>query len=195
MKTVDIKGKPYVEVNERIKHFRANYDGWSLLSEIVSDIDGKVIVKATILDEKGTVRATGHAYEKDGSTFINKTSYIENCETSAWGRALGNLGIGIDASVATAEEVGNAIKQQEKTNPSKELLSKKGEQCEKLRQNAYTSYCNKYADKIDAVHEFDPSKLDNAMRKILGKMPTTKAEVAEALKQIKPEDIIIELPF
>ena len=76
------------------------------------------------------------------------------------------------------------------------LLSKSGEQCEKLRQNAYTSYCNKYADKItDPKHKFDQSKLDDAMRKILGKMPTTKAEVATVLGQIKPEDIIIELPF
>ena len=50
-----------------------------------------------------------HAYEKEGSTFINKTSYIENCETSAVGRALGFLGIGIDGSVASADEVKTAI--------------------------------------------------------------------------------------
>ena len=84
---------------------------------------------------------------------------------------------------------------QEPEQPKESLLSQKGEQCEKLRQNAYTSYCNKYADKVDATHKFDQSKLDEAMRKILGKMPTTKAEVATALGQIKPEDIIIELPF
>jgi hypothetical protein len=45
-------------------------------------------------------------------SLVNKTSYIENCETSAWGRALGNLGIGIDASIASAEEVITAIAQQ-----------------------------------------------------------------------------------
>jgi len=55
------------------------------------------------------ILAVGHAYEKEGSTFINKTSYIENCETSAVGRALGMLGIGIDTSIATAEEVNIAI--------------------------------------------------------------------------------------
>ena len=66
----------------------------------------------------GNVLATGHASEKDGSSFINKTSALENAETSAVGRALGILGIGIDSSIASAEEVGNAVKNQ--TNNIKE---------------------------------------------------------------------------
>ena len=119
MKTVNIKGKEYVEVNERIKHFRNSetYKGWSLTSEIVSLADGVCVIKATIADSEGVIKATGLAYEKEDSSFINKTSYIENCETSAWGRALGNLGIGIDASVASAEEVSNAILNQEEKKP------------------------------------------------------------------------------
>ena len=51
---------------------------------------------------------TGHAFEKDGSSFINKTSYLENAETSCVGRALGMAGFGIDADVASADEVMNA---------------------------------------------------------------------------------------
>jgi len=108
LKTIDIKGKQYVEVNERIKFFRENYKNWSLTSKIVSLEDGVCVIKAIVKDENGVTKATGFAYEKENSTFINKTSYIENCETSAWGRALGNLGIGIDASIASAEEVQNA---------------------------------------------------------------------------------------
>ena len=69
-------------------------------------------MKATVKDETGRVIATGHAYEKEGSSFINKTSALENCETSAWGRALGNLGIGIDESMASAQEAANAMIQQ-----------------------------------------------------------------------------------
>ena len=114
MKTVDIKGKAYVEVNERIKYFRENYKGWSLESDLLSLDNGVCVVKATIRDENGIVKANGLAYEKENSTFINKTSYIENCETSAWGRALGNLGIGIDTSIASAEEVINAVNNQPK---------------------------------------------------------------------------------
>lgn len=112
MKTVNIKGKEYVEVNERVKYFRENFKGWSLESELLSNEDGVCVFKATIKDENGTIKATGHAYERESSSFINKTSYIENCETSAWGRALGNLGIGIDTSIASGDEVVNAINNQ-----------------------------------------------------------------------------------
>ena len=115
MKTVDIKGKAYVEVSERVKFFREKYKGWALTSELISNEDGVCVMKATVLDENGVIKATGYACEKEGSSFINKTSYIENCETSAWGRALGNLGIGIDASIASADEVQNAqLNQDEK---------------------------------------------------------------------------------
>ena len=112
LKTVNIKGKEYVEVNERLKHFRSNYKGWCLTSDVVDLTEDRCVIKATIFDDNGNIRATGHAYEKDGSSFINKTSFVENCETSAWGRALANLGIGLDTSVASYEEVANAVKQQ-----------------------------------------------------------------------------------
>ena len=124
LKTVDIKGKKYVEVNERIRFFRENYKNASILSEMLSNDMGTCIFRAQIVID-GQIVAVGHAYEKEGSTFINKTSYIENCETSAIGRALGIFGIGIDSSVASAEEVGNAVAQQEvKIEP----LSKKKEE-------------------------------------------------------------------
>jgi len=107
-----ISGKDYVTVNERVMAFKMLYPTWSLFTEIVQIEDGVCIFKASVLDDTLNVRATGHAYEKEGSTFINKTSYIENCETSAVGRALGLLGIGIDGSLASAEEVQNAMLQQ-----------------------------------------------------------------------------------
>lgn len=119
LKAVDIKGKAYVEVNERLKHFRSaeEYAGYSLISAIESVTGGVVIIKATIKNAEGVAIATGHAYEKEGSNFINKTSYIENCETSAWGRALGNLGIGIDVEVRSANEMLNASIQQRDDRP------------------------------------------------------------------------------
>ena len=116
MKTIDIKGKAYIEVNERLKYFRENFKDWALESDIVSLENGVCVIKAIIKNPEGTIKATGYAYEKENSTFINKTSYIENCETSAWGRALGNLGIGIDTSIASAEEVLNAQLNQEPKN-------------------------------------------------------------------------------
>lgn len=109
LKSTDIKGKGYIEVNQRIKAFRQVYPTGTISTEIVSLENGVVMMKATILDEEGKMLANGFAYEKESSSFINKTSFIENCETSAIGRALGFCGFGIDSSVASAEEVENAI--------------------------------------------------------------------------------------
>jgi len=114
LKTTPIKGKAYVEVNERIKAFRMLYPNGSIETEIIKDEDGVCTIKATVKDEEGRVLASDHAQEKEGSTFINKTSYIENCSTSATGRALGLLGIGIETSVASYDEVQNAINNQDK---------------------------------------------------------------------------------
>lgn len=115
LKTTKIQGKDYVEVNTRVQHFRTNpyYKGWGENSDIVFHDDKSVIIKCTITNPDGKVMATGHAMEKESSSFINKTSHVENCETSALGRALGKLGIGIDGGFASYEEVANAKENQE----------------------------------------------------------------------------------
>jgi len=115
LKTISIKGKPYVMVNEKIKHFRTaeEYLGWTLRSEIKTLNEDVVVIHAWVEDADGTIKADAHAQEFRNASMINKTSYIENCETSAWGRVLSNLGIGVDTSVASAEEVLGAINQQQ----------------------------------------------------------------------------------
>ena len=115
IKTTDIKGKEYAEVNQRIKAFRMIYPQGTINTELVSNENGVCIFRASVHTEDGVLLGTGTAYEKEDSTFINKTSYIENCETSAVGRALGMAGFGIDVSVASAEEVANAMQNQEVT--------------------------------------------------------------------------------
>lgn len=142
LKSTDIKGKGYIEVNQRIKAFRQVYPTGTISTDIISLENGVVMMKATVLDEDGKTLATGFAYEKESSSFINKTSFIENCETSAIGRALGFCGFGIDSSVASAEEVENAIlnqgkqeHQERKASPKQvEILRKiyQGENLEKL---------------------------------------------------------------
>ena len=112
IKKIDIKGKEYAEVPQRVTAFRKLFPNGSLTSEIVYLENGMVVIKATACDGDGNVLATGHAYEKENNGFINKTSYIENCETSAWGRCLSALNLGSDTSMASAEEVLNAQKQQ-----------------------------------------------------------------------------------
>ena len=115
IKTTDIKGTEYAQVNERVKAFRMCYPKGRIYTEMLSNENGVCIFKASVFDEEGNLLGTGTAYEKENSSFINKTSYIENCETSAIGRALGMCGFGIDVSVASAEEVQNAINNQELT--------------------------------------------------------------------------------
>ena len=107
--TTPIKGKNYAEVPQRVKAFRMLHPNGGITTEIISLENGVAVIKATAFDEAGNILGTGHAYEKEGNGFINKESYIENCETSAVGRALGFVGIGIDTSICSAEELQNAI--------------------------------------------------------------------------------------
>lgn len=144
IQTTDIKGKNYAEVNQRIKAFRMVYPDGFISTNMVSNENGICIFRAEVgyLDaEYGRiVLATGTAYEKEGSTFINKTSYIENCETSAVGRALGMAGFGIDISVASAEEVQNAMLQQKQGD----IEAKKHE---KLRPTDITAIKKRFTTK------------------------------------------------
>lgn len=119
--------KDYAEVNQRIKAFRMVYPNGSITTDIVSLKDGIVIMQAKVANEEGAIIGTGYAYEKEDSSFINKTSYIENCETSAVGRALGMCGFGIDTSVSSYEEVANAQAQSTQptiTDQQKEIILK-----------------------------------------------------------------------
>jgi len=100
------------------------YPKGSIETEMINNENGTCIFRAIIYttNENGKyILGTGTAYEKEGSTYINKTSYIENCETSAVGRALGMCGFGIDTSIASFEEVANEMTQQD----SEKLIEKK----------------------------------------------------------------------
>ena len=110
---MDIKGKKYIPVNERVKAFRMLFPEGQIITELVKYEDGVVIMKAIIGDGMGKTLAIDYAKEVEGSTNINRTSAVENCSTSATGRALGLLGIGIDTSIASYEEVQNAQMNQE----------------------------------------------------------------------------------
>lgn len=109
---VPFKDKPYATVASRVQAFRELCPDGLITTEIIRNENGIVTMKATVADETGKVLATGLAQEKENAGFVNKTSYIENCETSAIGRAMAMIGIGSDESMASAEELANALKQQ-----------------------------------------------------------------------------------
>jgi len=124
-KTTNIRGKQYVEVNERIKFFRQEdeYKNWTLSTEFTALDSDMCVCKAIVADPSQRIIASGHAHEERSSSHINKTSYVENCETSAIGRALAMMGIGIDTSIASANEVNDAIAKQ---NNTAEVIPSKG---------------------------------------------------------------------
>ena len=105
--------KMYAPVNERIKAFRKVYPTGSITTEIVSEDDKVIEVKAYVYVD-GDILSTGHAFEIKNGSYINRTSYLENCETSAVGRALGFAGFGIDVAIASAEELSGAQAEQER---------------------------------------------------------------------------------
>jgi len=121
LKTIELKSKEgkvlgtYVEVHERIRYFRESpdYYGWAILTDIIHRDDKSITMQTKVFDQFGNLIATGTAMEKEDSSFINKGSHVENCETSAWGRAMACLGIGITEHVRSREEMENALQNQE----------------------------------------------------------------------------------
>ena len=111
---VKIHGNDYTTCDERLKMFHEKYKDKvkSILTEIIQFKDGIVVVKAVV--KVGEEVYVGHAYEEIGSTQINTTSALENCETSALARSikfcLGD--VDISNSIASAEEVITAKLQQ-----------------------------------------------------------------------------------
>ena len=115
LKRTNIKGRQYIDVAQRIQGFWELYPQGRIVTEMVADDGNRCVFKAEAYDmaEGGAgLLATGHAYEVNSGRGVNATSYIENCETSAVGRALGMLGIGSTGSIASADEVMNAQQRQ-----------------------------------------------------------------------------------
>jgi hypothetical protein len=113
---VKIHGKEYKTVALRVAEFRATHPDYTISTDLVEANDVLVIMKASILDDEGRLLATGYAEEVRAASKINATSALENAETSAIGRCLSALGFG-GQEYASADEVANAIQQQNDATP------------------------------------------------------------------------------
>lgn len=219
IKTTNIKGKDYAEVNQRIKAFRMLYpDGYIRTEIIESDFDvGLVMMQAVVgyYDENGTDRilGTGTSFEwkNDPKSMVNKTSYIENCETSAVGRALGMLGLGIDVSLASAEEVKTAIQHQqngeEAPQPDPASKPKKAPAPSPTNEDK-PIICQRCGKPIQGFNGNTPKQVAVATKKAFKKVMCmdcgnlTKKEQEEAKKKAESvdvtqlaEDAALQLPF
>ena len=166
--------KEYAQVNERVKAFRMVHPLGTIQTKIISLENGVVTMQTEILDEDGRLLATGYAQEKESSSFINKTSFIENCETSAVGRALGMCGFGIDTSICSLEELQNAMNNQKESlddlmKKAIEERRKLAELYAKLGQDIHSEQVTSYLIKKANTQTTDPAMITevDAMKRLI----------------------------
>ena len=109
----------YETVEDRIDSFYTDNQDGRILTEIHTLSADKVIFKALVYVGEILV-STGFAYEKEGSTPVNKTSHIENAETSAIGRALANYNYAKKGARPSREEMQKVVRMQTPEQEKKE---------------------------------------------------------------------------
>ena len=141
---VNIHGKQYAQVHERVQAFHADHQNGAITTEMLRMGDGECVFRAVVVPdvEKPESCFTGHAHELQNASQINKTSYVENCETSAIGRALASAGYGTDAAFASANEVQQAIGQQAKPPKARNFLAEKKRLLDTYGRDECMAYVN-----------------------------------------------------
>lgn len=108
-KAIQFKGKAYVQVKDRVNYFNEKYPQGCIETELVEIRDSMVIFKAVVIPDVAEPNRYFSGYSQasfnDQSSFVNKTSALENAETSAVGRALAFMGIGVIDSIASVDEI------------------------------------------------------------------------------------------
>ena len=153
---VNIHGKEYKTVAKRVDEFRnAHKTDLAIITSLVDRDENTVVMKAEIIDKDGRTIATGYAEEHRTASQINRTSALENCETSAIGRALANFGLG-GGEYASADEVANAINQQEKVTINVPKYQKSNLNFDDIREHLKTlkttTEVNAYANEVSKAY-------------------------------------------
>lgn len=145
-KAIDIKGKKYVLVSDRVLYFNETYPNGMIRTHLLSKPDdAMVVIKAQVIPDLGTPERffTGHSQAKWGDGYINKTSAMENAETSAVGRALALMGIGVIDSIASVDEMVKAENMSEIKEDEKEQIGDICPKCNSGKLIARTSKSGK----------------------------------------------------
>lgn len=148
-KAIKIKGKNYVLVSDRVNFFNESYPNGFISTELVSNVESdRVVVKATVTpDAELPARTfTGYSQAVIGDGMVNKTAALENAETSAVGRALGFMGIGVLESIASADEMHKAT-----SNTGSRLASEKQIQWMRDTVRKYTEQDVETNEKVDSL--------------------------------------------
>lgn len=205
---VNFSGKSYKMVGLRVAEFRDKYppeSGWSITSELVHCGDDFAVMKTTIIDPEGRAISTGYARDSKTDSKTHATSWLELAETSAVGRALGLFSkesMGDDYNIASAEEVGNAIKgQEERTSAEEEERLKEAELemktkdrdelLEKSKQDPRWSEVNKSLAK--AGEYFRKHEADDAVWRYVSEDLVRSADIEDRIKALETLNNVIEL--
>lgn len=149
---VNIHGKEYKTVAKRVDEFRsAHKTDLAIITSLVDRDENTVVMKAEIIDKDGRTIATGYAEEHRTANQINRTSALENCETSAIGRALANFGLG-GGEYASADEVANSINQQTAAPVKKKAGLSFDDIREHLKTLKTTTEVNAYANEVSKAY-------------------------------------------
>lgn len=145
-KAIDIRGKKYVLVSDRVLYFNETYKNGMIRTHLLSDPDSEmVVIKAQIIPDMTNPDRffTGHSQAKWGDGMVNTTSALENAETSAVGRALALMGIGVIDSIASVDEMNKAEATPQNGEERKEEIGDTCPKCKKGKLIAKTSKTGK----------------------------------------------------
>lgn len=163
---VDIKGKQYKTVAERVNEFRGEHEHWSIVTDMIRMDDACVVAKSEIRDGDKVV-ATGWAEEIRGANSFIKNAEVELAETSAVGRALAFYKYA-GGEIASADEIDNAIKAQAGTEHLEYIEAVRNEW---PTIDAVKAFLAEEEPNVDAAREAF-KELDESLQGLLWKAPT-----------------------
>jgi len=157
----------YEPVEVRLEKFIKDYPAFRISTELEVVEATRYIVKAYLYKDAGDSVAwsTGYAEETVSNRGVNQTSALENCETSAIGRALANAGYAPKGKRPSREEMSKVVAQKPPKPPVQEVKPEE--------QDYWTTPVNEYVKVVDA-----PVTLDKAIDYVSQILGT--AEAAES---------------
>jgi len=171
--TINLKGKEYTEVKDRVMFFRMDeqYRGCYFITEVIELNHEVASFVCKVYNKEGVIISTGTAYERTTQGPVNKTNHAENAETSAVGRALGFLGIGIVGGIATAENMQNTPFTEEWIGEAQR------QELAKMIQDSKTDLM-KFNDNfsIDSLAELPAKEFEKAKAMLQSKLNKLKAQ-------------------